>query len=422
MNEHDLRSRRTFLRDAGTLGLAIALTPEVAPAQQAAPAVPPVRFAVIGTGVHGREILGRLARIAGVSVVAICDNDSINLNRGKQAAPGAATFADYRALLDGAKEVQAVIVATPTHTHRPIVEAALQAEKHVYCEAPLAHTLDDTRAIARAALAAKTIFQAGLQTRLEPQHLHVLKFIRSGALGKVIAQGRLHYHKKMSWRRAASTPERDRHLNWRLDRNLSLGLAGELGIHQIDVASWFLRATPTAITGFGALIKWQDGRTVPDTVQCVLDYPGGTRVLYDATLVNSYDGVSELFMGDDSAVLLKDHRAWMFKEADAPLLGWEVYAKKEQIGDDNGIMLVADATKLLQMGLTPGKDGSMLDPGKDALYYALEEFVRCIRENAKPACGALEGLQATVVAIQANEAVKSGTRVTLSPDLFRVPT
>ncbi|MBI3910725.1 MAG: Gfo/Idh/MocA family oxidoreductase, partial [Armatimonadetes bacterium] len=292
--------------------------------------------------------------------------------------------------------------------------------KHVYCEAPLAHTVEDAQAIARAGQSAKTVFQAGLQNRVNPLHRHVLSFVRTGVLGKSTAQARLQFHKKMSWRRASADPEREKRINWHLDKALSLGLVGEIGIHQVDVATWYLKNPPVSVLGFGGVMRWTDGRAVPDTVQCVFEYPNQVRALFDATLVNSFEGSYTLFMGDENAVLVRDQRAWMFREADAPLLGWEVYAKKDKIGDEMGIALVADATRLLQMGKEPGKEADKIDAGKDALYYALEDFTRCIRENQKPACGPLGGLQATVVAIKANEAIYSGSKVIFQPQWFQV--
>ena len=81
-------------------------------------------------------------------MVAICDTYAPFLRRAKEAAPKAETYSDYRQVL-AQKSVQAVIVATPSHQHKEVVLAALQAGKHVYCEAPLASNLEDARAIAR---------------------------------------------------------------------------------------------------------------------------------------------------------------------------------------------------------------------------------------------------------------------------------
>src|SRR5207245_85673 len=97
----------------------------------------PVNCAVIGCGLQGREILNTLARQPNASVVAVCDKYGPFLKRAKEAAPKAETFEDHQKVLQS-KTVQAVLVATPSHLHRDITLAALQAGKHVYCEAPLA--------------------------------------------------------------------------------------------------------------------------------------------------------------------------------------------------------------------------------------------------------------------------------------------
>lgn len=412
-------SRRDLLKQASALTLVMALHAEEAsaePALPSTPAGPPVSFGVIGLGPQGRELLTSLARLPGAPVQAICDTYAPFMKRGAEIAPKAAQYPDYRKVLDD-KAIQAVVVATPSHLHRQIVLDALQAGKHIYCEAPLAIKVEDCQAMARAASGAKHVFQVGQHWRSDPQHHHALQFVRTGVLNKV-AQGRAQWHRKDSWRRPAPTPEREEAVNWRLSSATSAGLMGEIGIHQVDLANWFLKALPTAVTGFGSILAWPDGRDVADTVQCLFEYPGGVRLVYDATLGNSFDGAYELFMGTDSALLLRGDRAWMFKEADSPLLGWEVYARKEKFGDETGIALVANATQLLAQGKTPGQEKVTNDPTKTPFYGALEEFVTCIRQSKKPNCGPLEGMQAAIVAIKANDAIKSGTRVTFQPGLF----
>ena len=101
-----------------------------------------------------------------------------------------------------------------------------------------------------------------------------LPFIRSGALGNV-AMARAQWHKKQSWRTPASTPEREREVNWRLRQEISTGIMGEIGVHQLDMVSLFLNARPVSVTGFGSVIHWNDGRDVADTVQTIVEYPGG---------------------------------------------------------------------------------------------------------------------------------------------------
>ena len=424
-------SRRTLLGRGSVLALGLLvggaqglhaeeLVPTTFPRLDNAPEPPaaPVGIAVIGLGEQGREIAKALHYVPGANVLYLCDTYPKAVEKAQESHPKAKGASDYRTVLDD-KAVQAVYVATPSHLHKQIVLDALSAGKHVYCEVPLAHTVDDARVMARAAKASpQLIFHSGLQQRTNPQHNHVLGFVRAGALAK-IAQSKSQWHKKTSWRRAAPTDDRQAALNWRLSKATSPGLMGEIGIHQVDVTNWFLKKNPITVTGFGAISAWRDGRDVPDTVQAIFEYSEGTHLAYDATLANSFDGAYELFQGTDAAVLLRDGRAWMFKEADAPELGWEVYAYKEKIGDETGIALVADATKLLAAGLDPSKNRDT-DPTKGSLYFASVAFLDGIRSKKPTVCGAQEGFVATVSALKANEAITTGTRITLAPELFTV--
>ena len=381
--------------------------------------VPTVNVAVIGLSQQGRDLLASLGRAPGANVAAVCDTYKPYLNRAKTSAPNAQQHEDYRKILEDPK-VQAVFIATPTHLHKDIALAAIQAGKAVYLESPMAHTVEDARAIAQAGKASKQVFQVGNQYRGNPQHHHVQKFIHSAALG-VITTGRSQWHKKTSWRRAASDDTQNRLLNWRLDPAISPGLIGEQGIHSLDIANWFTKMLPASVTGFGSILKWgEDGRKVADTVQVVLEYPNGVRFFWDGTLTSSHDGSYEVFNGTDSSVILRDQQAWMFKEADAPLLGWEVYARKEEYGSDTGICLVADASKQLAEGKIPGKEKPVNDPGKSPLFFSIESFLNSVRDPAKNKveCGALEGYQATVTALKANEAVKAGTKITYQKEWF----
>src|ERR1041385_1455694 len=238
----------------------------------------PGKVAIIGLGGWGRELLGTLLTLKQADVAALCDNYPAFLKRAGNLAPKAKQVPDYNAVLSDA-DIKAVFIATATHQHKEIALAALKAGKHVYCEAPLASTIEDARTIAMAAKAAGkgVVFQSGLQLRCEPHRHFLLPFIRSGAIGNPIMV-RAQWHKKMSWRASSPNPEREKSLNWRLDKNLSNGLAGEIGLHHFDQVGWFLNAMPTAVTGYGALRFWnQDGREVQDTIQAQFEFPGDVR-------------------------------------------------------------------------------------------------------------------------------------------------
>jgi len=405
---------------------------------------PPLKCGVIGCGSWGREIMNTLGQLPNAPVTALCDSYEAFLRRAARSAPDAKQYTDYQQLIaDG--NVEAVFVATPTHLHRPLVEAALKAGKHVYCEAPLAHTIDDTRAIAQAAKnAPRLYFQCGLINRSEPQRRFLLDFIRTGAWGKTV-MARLQYHKKQSWRRASSNPDQERLMNWRLSRETSLGLVGEVGIHQLDAAGWFSNARPRAVTGFGSILKWPDGRDVPDTVQAIFELEGGATIMYDATLANSFDAEYELYHGTDAALMVRENKAWMFKEVDAPLLGWEVYARKDQFYKEVGIALVANASKPVTVSDKPEDEAPAIS---STLRYALEAFVsnafnhtQSVKDFAEsfgddeaalldylkeleakrlPAAGFQDGFEATVLAVKANEAIQTGKRIELKPEWFEL--
>lgn len=444
-------TRRDFIKgsSAAALMAAMGATPLIAPAARAEdaaaePTIVPLKVGVIGCGVWGRDILNTLARIPRAEVAAVCDTYAAMVKRGKDAAPKAQTFSDYRKILEN-KEIPAVVIATPSHQHKDIVLAALKAGKQVYCEAPIAHTVEDAQAIAAAAKAARfQYFQPGLNFRADQQRKFVRDFIRAGASGKPV-KARAQSHKKQSWRRTSPNPEREKELNWRLDASLSPGLIGELLVGQIDNVMWFLDTRPTSVTGFSSTVLWNDGRDVPDTAEAVLEFPGGVRVYAEATLANSFDAEYEMLYGTDAAVMQRGSSAWMFKEVDAPMLGWEVYARKDMFYKETGIALIMGASKLAakKEGEAPNPfEGTSLHQGLEAFVYnanvvnnAVKDFVEQFGDEDKQALAdALqaavvnnkmaptwrEGLDSTVIALKANEAAQKKSRLEIPASLFDV--
>jgi predicted dehydrogenase len=124
-----------------------------------------------------------------------------------------------------------------------------------------------------------------------------------------------------------------------------------------------------------------------------------------------------VYFGSDAAVLVRDNKAWMFKESDAPLLGWEVYARKDDFLNDSGIALVANATKILAQGKKPAEAASEAD---SPLKYALERFIEHIADGTAPDANWQVAHESAVLAIKAQEAVAKGGRVELPPELFAV--
>ncbi len=375
-----------------------------------------VHCGIIGYGPQGRTITATLARVPGATVSAICDTYAPMLRRAQRDVPEATRHEDYREILDN-PDIQAVIVATPTHLHRDIVLDALEAGKNVYCEAPMASSIDDAKAIAHAARdVPEQIFQVGQIYRSNPQHRSVFQFMRSGAIGKP-AMARGQWHAKESWRRASPNAERVRELNWRLDPELTTGLIGEAALLQMDVAYWVLGELPTRVQGFGQIMGWNDGREIADTIQTIFEFPSGLHLIFDATLVSSYEEAYEVYMGSESTIVFRDRgKAWMFKEVDSLMLGWEVYARKDRFYKETGIALLANATQLDAQNLDPTED----DPNLETpMWYAMQEFMDNHAFGPYPPAANWErGLEAAAVAITANQAIVEGTAKEIDPRLY----
>ncbi|GJQ28123.1 MAG: hypothetical protein HBSAPP03_00070 [Phycisphaerae bacterium] len=391
--------RRGFLVSAAGAAAGLALLPETLPAA-VRPSAGPVNLAIIGCGRQGRrlgiELIDKLGE--GARVAAVCDLEERLARNLAGRARDAQVFTSYKELLDKAKDVQAVIVATPTHLHKAVALDSVAAGKHVYCEAPLAHTPEECAEIARAARGASTVFAVGCEGRSNPIYQLARTFYKTDAVRdsvSVYAQD----HAKTTWGRPG---------DWWLDPATSIGLPGEKGVQQFDVAHWYRGSYPKEVEARGSIRLHQDGREVPDTVRATLRWADGVELHYDATIANSFGGRHETFFNTNAAIKLAWTHGWMFKEPDSPQLGFEVYANRQQFHNDEGITLIADATKLAAQGKL--KEGVGLP--NLSHYYALNDFLAAVSTGRAPACTASEGARATMVAIRVNEAVKKGGTLT----------
>ena len=400
-------NRRSFIRQTAGALAGLSLVPE---AWEALPVLqgPSVKVAVIGVGRQGRAIIAELQKIKQVEISALCDSSPARLETAAGQLKSVARFAEHRQLLDARTEVTAIIVATPTHLHRQIVEDCLAAGRHVYCEAPIAASVDDCLALQKAAAASgKIVAQAGFQGRSNPTYRRAQPLL-DAELRQLVSMHARHA-RKVSWRFPASSAEAEGAANWRLDPEVSTGLAGEFGAQQFDVAHWFRGTYPARVEGRGAIRLHNDGRKVADSIELDLIWADGMTLRYEATLASSYGGAHEQFVGTQGTIRLAWSHGWLFKEADAPTQGWEVYATRQQAFGDEGIVLVADATKLAAQGALAQGIG-LPHP---SLYYALVDFVRSVTEGTPVRCSMQEGARATIVGILANRAVVSGETQTI---------
>jgi predicted dehydrogenase len=172
------QSRRAFLRN-GTL---IAAAPFfISKLRAGESANDKLNIGAIGIGGRGGEDLNGCAS---QNIVAICDvDDNIIESVGKK-FPSAKKYNDFRQLLDQ-KDIDAVVVGTPDHTHAVATVAALKSGRHVYCEKPLTHTVSECRRVRETALKAKKITQMGTQIHAGDNYRRVVELIQRDVIGPV---------------------------------------------------------------------------------------------------------------------------------------------------------------------------------------------------------------------------------------------
>ncbi len=177
--------RREFLGAAGAAVAAATIVPRCAVAGSGqTPPSEKLNIAGIGQGGQGQGDVRTVAQ--GNNVVALCDCDQRNAVGGFKTFPQAKQYRDFRKMLDEMdRGIDAVVVATPDHTHAATAIAAIQRGKHVYCEKPLAHSVHECRAMAKAAKEHNVVTQMGNQGHSFESCRLLVEWLRDGAIGAV---------------------------------------------------------------------------------------------------------------------------------------------------------------------------------------------------------------------------------------------
>jgi predicted dehydrogenase len=304
-------TRRTFLR-ASAAGAAFALTRRTA---RALDLNGKLRVAAIGTGNKGADDLREISASPRVEVAAICDVDHSEPHLGWAATqfPKAERFADYRRLFEKPDAFDAVIVSTPDHMHAPIALAAMALGKHVFCQKPLTHTVDEARRMRQVAEERGVVTQMGNQIQSHRTYRTAVKLLQDGAIGKVREihawqagdMGWLITDKQpdyadpvpdtLDWNLwLAVAPSRQyiaelyHPINWRAWQDFSNGQLGDFGCHILDCVFLGLDlAAPTAIEAEAPALN--DEVWAP---RCKVSYsfPGTSHTVSPVVPLTWYDG------------------------------------------------------------------------------------------------------------------------------------
>ncbi len=288
-----------------------------------------VRFASIGTGIRGCELLQASTRVPGVECVAVCDLYDSRHIAAQEAVnnPNVLATRDYRTILDR-KDVDAVIIAAMDHQHRRIFEDACAAGKDVYCEKPMSHALEEGFSMVETAHKTNRIVQIGSQRVSSILYAKAKEIYDSGKLGQVTAiqaywdrnspSGAWVYpippdasEKTIDWNAfLGSAPKRPfdpvRFFRWRCFTDYGEGLGGDLFVHLIS-GIHFISGTNTIAEraqSSGGLFHFKDGREFPDLIETIYDYPN-FRVSLRCNLNN--DGGEFIgFYGTKGTLIIKD--------------------------------------------------------------------------------------------------------------------
>lgn len=274
-----------------------------------------LNMALIGAGDRGTHDFGIFIKSPGVRAVAICDIYGDHVSKAKEKlAPDAKGLADHREVL-AMRDLDAVLIATPDHWHTAIAIDALNAGKDVYVEKPLTRTISEGMQIVKAARENNRVCQVGMQQRSAKHYLQAKeKYFDTEKLGD-ITLARTWWHgnswhlrkapaylqtkpQDLDWAHFVGPVEwRDydgqQYYNWRAYLAYGGGQVTDLFTHWIDVVHMFTgKDIPSSAVATGGVYHYKDGRTAPDTINVLLQYPGPNEftATFEATLAPGITG------------------------------------------------------------------------------------------------------------------------------------
>lgn len=388
----------------------------------------------IGVGIRGDFLLRSFQRVQGVRPVIAADLYDGYLAHAKEVTSGAIeTTKDYHAVL-ARKDVDAVTIATPDHWHRQMVLDALAAGKHVYCEKPMTWSIEQGKEMIDAVEKSGKILQCGSGAGNTGFALKIRELVKAGAIGKVnmvrlanhrnTPEGAWVYpippdasEKTIDWARFQGPATKKRpydpkvFFRWRCWWEYSGGVATDLFVHLLTRMHSMLDVTaPVSAVAQGGIYRWDDGRTVPDVLNAVFEYPQKFVADMYVNLGNSKPLTETAIMGSEGTIVLDRG-------------GMMLYPEPEPI-DVQRYAIACWPEKMRQeyyesKGFTPeGRPKTPLPQPKPAQKIEIqrppshqEEFIAAIREGKPRVETATQAHHAAGAAHLANMAYRKGRRM-----------
>ncbi|MGH7129595.1 MAG: Gfo/Idh/MocA family protein, partial [Planctomycetaceae bacterium] len=308
--------RRTFLKTAAVAATAAATKTALGGSTQET-----LHFAIIGAGGQGQRITDYFAKVPGTRLTAICDINPLNVDTTKKSHSEAKVYEDWKEMLDQERDLQAVLIGLPEHLHAPAAIDAMNAGKDVFCEKPMAYSVEQCRQMIAARDKNQRILQIGQQRRSNPLYYLAERLIqKDGVIGKVVRADAF-WDRWSDWKRPLPNLDKDfakwgypslNHLiNWRLYREYGHGLMTENGTHQMDACSWLLGGKlPRKVCGLG-VAKYNDGRETHDVCSAEYLFEGDTIVRFTQDFHQGFNygwGFGELFLGEDGSLRINQQQ------------------------------------------------------------------------------------------------------------------
>jgi predicted dehydrogenase len=199
-----------------------------------------------------------------------------------------------------------VLIATPPFEHPPMLEAAVQARKHIYCEKPMGVDFEGCKRVIAAGRKAdpKKCLSVGFQQRYGPVYLEAHKRLQAGEIGQLVNARGFWISSDPFKRVPYPDPKIEKIRNWFCYRDYSGDFIVEQDCHNFDVLHWFLDARPIRAVGWGGT-KVRTTMDLMDHLSLTFEFPQGIHVNFEANQISprGFSKVGEEFTGTKGVLL-----------------------------------------------------------------------------------------------------------------------